>query len=84
MEDVLTAIERGRSEGGSVVAGGERDGEGYLVTPTVFEDVADDAYLSCEEVFGPVTSLYRYRDARRGDRARERRAVRALRLDLHP
>jgi aldehyde dehydrogenase (NAD+) len=28
MEDVLTAIERGRSEGGSLVAGGERDGEG--------------------------------------------------------
>jgi aldehyde dehydrogenase (NAD+) len=26
----------------------------------VFEDVADDAFLSCEEVFGPVTSLYRY------------------------
>jgi aldehyde dehydrogenase (NAD+) len=24
--------------------------------------VADDAYLSCEEVFGPVTSLYRVGD----------------------
>jgi len=60
MEDVLAAIERGRSEGGSVIAGGERDGEGYVVTPTVFEGVADDAYLSCEEVFGPVTSLYAY------------------------
>ena len=60
MEDVLAAIERGRSEGGSVLAGGERDGEGYLVTPTVVEGDADDAYLSCEEVFGPVTSLYGY------------------------
>ena len=26
----------------------------------VFEGVADDALLSCEEVFGPVTSLYRF------------------------
>ena len=26
----------------------------------MFEDVADDAMLSCEEVFGPVTSLYRF------------------------
>ena len=60
MDDVLAAIERGRSEGGSVVAGGEREGDGFLVTPTVFENVADDAYLSCEEVFGPVTSLYSY------------------------
>jgi aldehyde dehydrogenase (NAD+) len=61
MEDVLGAIERGRDEGGVVIAGGERaDGDGYVVVPTVFEDVADDAYLSCEEVFGPVTSLYRF------------------------
>ena len=61
MEDVLAAIERGRSEGGSVAAGGSRaDADAYLVAPTVFEDVADDAMLSCEEVFGPVTSLYRF------------------------
>jgi aldehyde dehydrogenase (NAD+) len=61
MDDVLAAIERGRAEGGTVLAGGgERNGDGYLVAPTVFEGVEDDAYLSCEEVFGPVTSLYPY------------------------
>jgi alpha-ketoglutaric semialdehyde dehydrogenase len=60
-EDVLAAIERGRDEGGVIATGGGRaDEEGYVVAPTVFEDVADDAYLSCEEVFGPVTSLYRF------------------------
>jgi len=61
LEDVLAAIARGRDEGGIVLAGGERaEGQGYLVPPTLFEDVADDAMLSCEEVFGPVTSLYRF------------------------
>ena len=61
--EVLAAIERGRNEGGTVIAGGERaDDEGYLIPPTVFEGVADDAFLSCEEVFGPVTALYRFRD----------------------
>lgn len=61
LDDVLQAIERGSREGGTVIAGGERaDDEAYLVAPTVFEDVADDAYLSCEEVFGPVTALYRF------------------------
>ena len=61
LDDVLAAIERARVEGGAVLAGGERaDGEGYVVAPTVFEGVADDAELSCEEVFGPVTALYRY------------------------
>jgi acyl-CoA reductase-like NAD-dependent aldehyde dehydrogenase len=60
-EGVLEGIERGREEGGTVLAGGERaDPEAYLIAPTVFENVSDDAFLSCEEVFGPVTTLYRY------------------------
>jgi len=61
LEDILAAIERARGEGGTVLAGGERaDAEAYLIAPTVFEGLADDAELSCEEVFGPVTSLYRF------------------------
>jgi acyl-CoA reductase-like NAD-dependent aldehyde dehydrogenase len=61
MDDILGAVERARSEGGTVLAGGERaDDDGFLIAPTVFEGLADDAELSCEEVFGPVTSLYRY------------------------
>jgi alpha-ketoglutaric semialdehyde dehydrogenase len=60
-DDVMSAIERGRAEGGTLAAGGTRaDDDGFLVSPTVFEDVSDDAFLSCEEVFGPVTSLYRF------------------------
>ena len=61
LEGVLAAVERGRAEGGAVLTGGARaDDEAFLVAPTVFEGVADEAYLSCEEVFGPVTSLYRF------------------------
>ena len=60
-DEIVAAIERGRSEGGEVIAGGERaDETGYVIEPTVFEGVRDDAFLSCEEVFGPVTSLYRF------------------------
>ncbi len=60
-DEITAAIERGVTEGGRVLAGGVRsDPDGYLIAPTVFEDVADDAFLSCEEVFGPVTSLYRF------------------------
>jgi alpha-ketoglutaric semialdehyde dehydrogenase len=62
-EGVLEAIERGRREGGTVVAGGGRlDRAGWFVEPTVFEDVADEGFLSCEEVFGPVAALYRFSD----------------------
>ncbi len=60
MQDVLAAVERARGEGGTLLAGGERAGDGWLVAPTLFEDVADDASLSCDEVFGPVASLYRF------------------------
>ena len=61
LTDILGAIERARAAGGTVLAGGERaDEDGFLVPPTVFEGLADDAELSCEEVFGPVTALYRF------------------------
>jgi acyl-CoA reductase-like NAD-dependent aldehyde dehydrogenase len=61
LEEILAGIERGKADGGTVLAGGERiDDEAYLVAPTLFEGVADDAFLSCEEVFGPVSSLYRF------------------------
>jgi len=60
-EEVVAAVERGRREGGVLLAGGERlDPEAYLLGPTLFEGVRDDAFLSCEEVFGPVASLYRF------------------------
>src|SRR5436309_15316884 len=57
----MSGIARGREERGTIIAGGDRaDPDAYLIPPTVFEDVPDDAFLSCEEVFGPVTTLYRY------------------------
>ncbi len=59
--EILDAVERGKEEGGTLLTGGERlDEEGYLVSPALFEDVADESMLSCEEVFGPVSSLYRF------------------------
>ncbi len=46
--------------GANVVAGGKRSQrDGWWLEPTVVEDVAPDADLSCRELFGPVTILYR-------------------------
>ena len=60
-EEVAAAIQRGLSEGGRLVAGGTcPDPESYLIAPTLFEGVADEAFLSREEVFGPVASLYQF------------------------
>ena len=61
LTEVLDAVERGKAEGGTLLAGGERlDDEAFLMAPTLFENVGDDHMLSCREVFGPVTSLYRF------------------------
>jgi acyl-CoA reductase-like NAD-dependent aldehyde dehydrogenase len=50
-------------DGAHVVAGGARlDRPGWWLEPTIVEDVPVDAELSCRELFGPVTILYRVRD----------------------
>src|SRR4029078_6780392 len=61
LDHIRRAIERARGDGGNVLAGGERaDEEGYLIAPTVFEGLGDDAELSCEGVLGPATTLSPY------------------------
>jgi len=58
LERILASL-----DGANVVAGGARvDRPGWWLEPTVVEDVASDADLSCSELFGPVTILYRVRD----------------------
>jgi alpha-ketoglutaric semialdehyde dehydrogenase len=50
-------------DGVRVLAGGTRvDRSGWWLAPTVVEDVAAGADLSCNELFGPVAVLYRVRD----------------------
>lgn len=67
METVLRYIEAGRKECGEPLAGGFRltGGEydrGWFVAPTVFGDVAEDAVIAREEIFGPVLAVMRARD----------------------
>ena len=60
MERILAAVARAREGGARVLRGGERVGAaGWHVAPTLVEGVAVDAPLSCEELFGPVATLYR-------------------------
>ncbi|KAK1767243.1 aldehyde dehydrogenase [Phialemonium atrogriseum] len=54
-------IERGRSQGNLLVGGEKVGGKGYYVQPTVFENVAHDAEISQEEIFGPVAVLNSFR-----------------------
>jgi aldehyde dehydrogenase (NAD+) len=57
-DKVMGYIDSGRSEGATLVCGGERVGDrGYFIQPTVFADVEDDMKIAKEEIFGPVMSV---------------------------
>jgi acyl-CoA reductase-like NAD-dependent aldehyde dehydrogenase len=59
---ILEAVGRARAAGAIVLCGGERlDRDGWWLAPTVLEGAAPDAEISCTELFGPVTILYRVR-----------------------
>lgn len=63
MDTVLRYIDIGRSEGATVVAGGERIGNrGYFVQPTIFAGVDGGMRIAQEEIFGPVVSVLRFSD----------------------
>jgi 1-pyrroline-5-carboxylate dehydrogenase len=59
LDSMLAYIEIGKKEG-RLIAGGKApetvDG-GYFLEPTVFADIAPDAVLAQEEIFGPVLAL---------------------------
>jgi acyl-CoA reductase-like NAD-dependent aldehyde dehydrogenase len=65
MERTLRYIEAGKASA-QVKVGGERvSGElanGYFVQPTVFSEPPDDHAIVCEEIFGPVLSVFRFTD----------------------
>ena len=52
---VLDYIEKGKAEGGRVVAGGGRpEQDGFFVQPTIFAGLDNESTIAREEIFGPV------------------------------
>ena len=58
LDSMLAYIEIGKKEGRLIAGGKEPDIDGgYFIEPTVFADIAPDARLAQEEIFGPVLAL---------------------------
>lgn len=58
--DVMSYIEKGKSEGCKLLAGGKRPAgfeKGYFIEPTIFADVDTNATIWKEEIFGPVVCV---------------------------
>ena len=64
MRDMLASVERATAAGAVVLTGGHRltggaYGDGYFVAPTILEQVGPHDEISQNELFGPITCLYR-------------------------
>src|SRR5438067_9343725 len=55
--------EKGKADGGRVIAGGGSDGEqGFFIEPTVIADVKAGSTIEQEEIFGPVLAVIKAND----------------------
>jgi acyl-CoA reductase-like NAD-dependent aldehyde dehydrogenase len=66
-EKVQHYIKAGQEDGARLMTGGKRpEGKGfekgYWIQPTVFADVKADMRIAREEVFGPLLSVFKWRD----------------------
>jgi len=63
-KSILSYIEIGKSEGRLLVGGSAiaNDAGGYYIQPTVFADIAPDARIAQEEIFGPVLAVIKSRN----------------------
>lgn len=58
-DKVAEYIEIGKGEGKLLTGGKRLEGDGYFFAPTIFGDVAQDARIFQEEVFGPFVAVTR-------------------------
>ena len=57
---ILSWVSEAKAAGARVLAGGTR--QGNVVAPTVVADAEKSLKISCQEAFGPLVTLARYRD----------------------
>lgn len=67
LEKVLKYIKWGTEDGARLVTGGRQPDDpalskGFFVQPTVFADVTSSMRIAREEIFGPVLSVFKWRD----------------------
>lgn len=65
MDKILGYIQSGLEQGATLRCGGQRltTGEyanGFYLPPTIFTGVRDEMTIACEEIFGPVVSVFSF------------------------
>ena len=67
LDSILAHIQSGVDQGAELRCGGGRLtegdlGQGYFIAPTIFTGVADDMRIACEEIFGPVLTIFSFKE----------------------
>jgi aldehyde dehydrogenase (NAD+) len=63
-DKIMHYIDLGKKEGAQCVSGGNRVGNrGYFIEPTLFTGVNDEMSIAKDEIFGPVLSVLKFKDA---------------------
>jgi len=62
LRSIREYIETGKGEGRLVAGGGEVQGDGYFLRPTIIADVGPQARIFQEEIFGPVLAVTKAND----------------------
>jgi aldehyde dehydrogenase (NAD+) len=63
LTSIMGYIDSGKSEGATLLSGGERVGtKGYFMEPTVFTNVDNSMKIAREEIFGPVAAVIKFKD----------------------
>ncbi|MFO0938953.1 MAG: aldehyde dehydrogenase family protein [Gemmataceae bacterium] len=64
LDRIMGYIKSGHQDGAKLLTGGNQAGkEGYFVEPTIFTDVKEEMKIAQEEIFGPVMSILKFKDA---------------------
>jgi len=63
-DKIMHYIDAGKKQGAKCLAGGEREGsKGFYIKPTIFSDAKDEMEIMKDEIFGPVLSITKFKDA---------------------
>ena len=63
LDKILRYIAIGKNEGAKLITGGQRlPRPGYFVAPTIFADADNKMQIACDEIFGPVLTVIRFKD----------------------
>jgi 1-pyrroline-5-carboxylate dehydrogenase len=63
-DKISSYIDDGKKNAKVIQGGGCKGDEGYFIEPTLVESSDPNYRLLCEEIFGPVLSVYAYEDAK--------------------